>query len=180
MPRIAPVTAPTGPAKELLDAVQKKLGKTPNMMRALANSPAALKGYLELAGAVGGGLLNAKVREQIALAVAEVNGCDYCASAHSALGKMAGLAPTDIEAARRASASDTKTAAILRFASRLVESKGRASDADLSAVRAAGVNDAEVTEIVANVALNVFTNYFNHVADPEIDFPAVKTAGCAC
>ena len=166
----------TGKAKELLDGVKTKIGMVPNLMRTFANSPAALEGYMNFSGALGSGLLNAKLREQIALTVADANNCEYCLSAHTALGKMVGLNENELVSSRRASSADTKTNAALLFAHQIVVKRGEIDDTDLRAVRAAGFNDGEVTEIVANVALNIFTNYFNHVAQTVVDFPKVSLA----
>jgi uncharacterized peroxidase-related enzyme len=164
----------SGKAKELLDAVKAKLGMTPNLMRVMANSPAVLDAYLKFSGALGGGDLSAKTREQIALAVAQANSCDYCLSAHSAIGKMVGLTTDQILESRRGESSDPKTSAVIRFANQLVDARGLVSNADLDAARGAGLDDGAIAEIVANVALNIFTNYFNHVAETEIDFPRVE------
>ena len=163
-------------AQELLAAVKAKIGMTPNMMKTMAHSAAVLDGYLGLSGALGSGVLSPKLREQIALAVGQANSCQYCLSAHSAIGKMVGLQPAEIAASRRATASDSKSAAALRFVQELVVHKGVVDDGALSAVRAAGFTDAEVVEIVAHVALNIFTNYFNHVAGTEVDFTKVDVA----
>ena len=171
--QIAPENA-TGNAKELLDAVKGKLGLVPNMMRAMANAPAALNGYLQLNGSLAHGVLPAKTREQLALAISQENGCDYCLAAHTALGKMAGLTADQIRDSRRGNAVDPKTDALLRFARTVLETKGRVSGDDLRAVREAGYDDAAVVEVVAHVALNVLTNYFNHVADTDIDFPKAE------
>ncbi len=176
MPRlhqIAPEAA-TGKAKELLDAVKGKLGLVPNITRAMANSPAVLEGYLGLSGALGKGSLSAKSREQIALAVGQANRCDYCLAAHSAIGKMVGLTPDQILDSRRGTAIDPKTDAVIRFARKVVDERGQVSDADIAEVRAAGLDDGAIAEVVANVALNIFTNYFNHVAETDIDFPKVE------
>lgn len=162
-----------GPAKTLLDAVGRKLGLVPNMTRAMANSPAALKAYLEFSGALAGASLDARKRELIALAVGEVNGCAYCLAAHTAIGGSLGLPAAALTAARGATSDDAHTAAILRFARELVLRRGLVTDADLRAARAAGVTDAEIAEIVATTALNVFTNWFNHVAETPVDFPPV-------
>jgi len=173
LPLLDPVTTTTD-AKPLLDAVAKKLGRVPNLFRGLANAPSALKAYLDMSGALATSTLSARVREQIALTVGEVNGCDYCVAAHSAIGGMVGLSVEAQRAARAAKADDLRTAAILRFARALVLERGLVSDADLRAVRAAGVTDAEITETVGAAALNVFTNWFNHVAQTPVDFPAVE------
>ncbi len=174
---INPETA-TGKAKELLDAVQTKLGMVPNLVRALANSPAALEVYLGF-GALEHGSLSPALREQIALTVAQINGCDYCLAAHSAIGMMVGLSKEQVTDSRRATASDSQTATALRFAKAVVEKKGWASEEDLDQVRAAGFSDGDITEIIAHVAKNIFTNYFNHVAQVEIDFPAVPELATA-
>lgn len=167
-------TSATGKAKELLDAVQSKLGLVPNMTKAMANSPAVLDAYLALSGALSKGALNAKTREQIALTVAETNSCEYCLAAHSAIGKMVGLSAEQIVDSRRGTSVDPKSGAIVRFARQVVEEKGRVSNEDIAQIRAAGIDDGGIAEIVANVALNIFTNYFNHVAETEIDFPKAE------
>ena len=178
MPRITPVNPAeaTGKAKQLLTGVQAKLGITPNLMKTLAHSPAALEAYLNFAGNLAGGVLPAPFREQIAIAVAQANSCEYCLSAHATLGKMAGLTPEQIELSRESRSLDAKRHAGLQFAQKIVVARGEVSDPDLAALRQAGYNDAETAEIVANVALNIFTNYFNHIAQTEVDFPRVPVA----
>jgi uncharacterized peroxidase-related enzyme len=175
-----------GKTKQLLDGVQARLGAVPNLFRVLGNAPAVLEGYLNLSGALAGGSLDAKVREQIALAVAESNLCGYCLSAHTFLGGKAGLSESEIADARRAHAGDTRTDAILKFARTVVVQRGEVSDADLRKARAAGLGDSEIVETVANVVLNIFTNYTNHVARTVVDFPEVQpgngytVAACVC
>ena len=175
MSRIQPIqpAEATGKAKQLLDGVQAKIGMTPNLMKTLAQAPAALEAYLNFNGALGGGVLDAKFREQIAIAVAQANSCEYCLSAHTTIGKMTGLKPEELAASRHAQAVDPKQDAGLKFAQALVIHRGLVSDAALQGVRSAGFSEAEITEIVAHVALNIFTNYFNHVAQTEVDFPKV-------
>jgi uncharacterized peroxidase-related enzyme len=173
LPLIDPAQA-TGRAKELLGAVQKKLGLVPNLTRALANSPAALQGYLDLSGALASASLSARLREQIALTVAEVNACSYCLSAHTAIGGKLGLTPEQILDARRATAGEPKAAAVLALARHIVIERGEVRDADLRAARDAGVTDGEIAETVVTVALNVLTNWFNHVAATPVDFPKVE------
>ena len=168
--QLNPETA-TGRTKELLGAVKGKLGLVPNMTRAMANAPAVLDGYLQLSGALGKGTLPAKAREQIALAVAQANECDYCLAAHSAIGRMVGLTADQIRDSRLGTAVDSKTDALIRFARAVVDARGRVTDADLDDVRAAGFGDDVIAEVVAHVALGVFTNYFNTVADTTLDFP---------
>lgn len=164
----------TGHAKELLDAVKSKLGLVPNMTRAMANAPAALDGYLSFSGALSKGSLSAKQREKIALAVSEANGCDYCLAAHSTVGKMVGLTAEQIVDSRRGTAVDPKAEALLKFARQVVAKRGRVSDVDLANARKAGLEEAALVEVVAHVALNVFTNYFNNVAETDIDFPKAE------
>jgi uncharacterized peroxidase-related enzyme len=182
----------TGKTKQLLDAVQSKLGIVPNLTRVLANSPAALEGYLNFSGALAGGTLSAKVREQIALAVAEGNLCGYCLSAHTFIGGKVGLTAKDIADARQTNAASDKTDAILKLALSILVQRGEISDDALKAARNAGLTDGEIVETTANVALNIFSNYINHVARTVVDFPEVKpgepavpaeactTAGCGC
>ena len=172
---------PTAEAKVkgLLDAVQKALGITPNLFRVAAQSPAALEGLLGLNGALGHGLLRPRLRESIALAVAQANGCDYCLSAHTALGRGAGLNDSDLALARKATASDARSAAAPVFARALVDARGKVNDADVAAVKLAGFSDGEIVEIVAHVALNILTNYLNIAAATEIDFPVVRASEAA-
>lgn len=176
MPRIPALDPQTANAQAtaLLDAVQKALGVTPNMMRTMAQSPAVLDGYLALSGALGKGALGYKLGEQIALAIAEENGCGYCAAAHSAIGAGAGLSQTDIDAARDGHAATPRAAAAVTFARTVAELRGHVSDAEFATARAAGLSDGEIGEVVAHVALNIFTNYFNTVAGTDVDFPAVR------
>lgn len=170
IPAIPKETA-TGHVREVLEGVGRKFGMVPNMMRAMANSPVALDSYLQFGEKLGHGTLPAKVREQIALAVAEANWCEYCLAAHSAIGKMLGLTSDQIRDSRLASAVDPQVDALLRFVRRIVETHGRVSEDDVQAVRKAGYGDEAIAEIVANVAINIFTNYFNLVADTDVDFP---------
>jgi len=165
--------AATGKAKTLLEGIQAKLKITPNMVRVMASSPAALQGYLSFSGALAGGVLAHQVGEQIALAVGEQNACQYCVSAHTALGKMAGLSESESEAARSGHSASPKIEAALHFAHEVVAKKGLMADADFAAVRSAGWNDAEIAEIIAHVALNIFTNYFNNATEVEVDFPKI-------
>ncbi len=144
---------------------------TPNLVRVFANSPAVLQGYLGLNEGLGKGTLDVKVREQIALTVAETNGCQYCLAAHSAVGKMLGLNRDEILDARQGASSDGRVEVALQFAKIVVEKSGWVSDEDLDKVRNAGYGDGEITEIAAHVVLNIFRNYFNHIAETPIDFP---------
>lgn len=161
------------------DAIEQQLGMVPNMMRTMAQSPAVLEGYLGFGAALRRGRLPASLQEQIALAVAEINSCDYCLSAHTALGRGVGLSDDQIFASREARSSDPKAAAALHLARAVVERRGDLRDQDLASVRTAGYNDGDIAEIIAHVALNVFTNYFNRAARTEIDFPLVAAGQVA-
>lgn len=181
MIRIQPVNYETsiGKVRQLLEGVKSKLGMTPNMMKTMAQSPAVLEAYLNFSGALDHGTLNAGLREQIALLSAEINRCGYCASAHTAIGKMVGLGPDAIRAARLGHSADSKAEAALKFARTLIVNRGEVSNEDVQTVRDAGYTDGEIGEIVAAVALNTFTNYFNEIAKTEIDFPEVQVGVAA-
>jgi uncharacterized peroxidase-related enzyme len=167
-------TAPVA-AQPQLEAVRKQLGVVPNLFRVVANSPAALKGYLGMSGALASGSLPAPTRERIALAVAEINGCNYCLSAHSYLGRnLAKLSDAEIAANRYGGSLDPRADAAVRFAAKVARERGHVSDADVQAVRMAGYDDAQIVEIVQHVALNTWTNYINEVAKTEIDFPVAQ------
>jgi uncharacterized peroxidase-related enzyme len=174
--RILPVDPQqtSGKTPGLFDQVRARLGLVPNLFRVLANAPVALEGYLNFSEALAWGTLDGRIREQIALAVAESNLCSYCLNAHASLGRQAGLAPDEIASAIRASAADPHTDAVLKIVRAIVVQRGEVSDADLQHARAAGVTDGELVETVANIALNIFTNYINHVARTAIDFPEFK------
>jgi uncharacterized peroxidase-related enzyme len=164
----------TGKTKELFNAIQSKLGMVPNMMRTMGNSAAVLEGYLNLSGALGHGTLGAKTGELIALTVAENNTCDYCLSAHSFIGeKLVGIDVQTLASAREGKSNNAKVEAALKFAQTLLSKNGSVNDADVKAIKTAGYSDGEVGEIVAHVALNVLTNFFNKTANTEIDFPVV-------
>lgn len=162
-----------------LDAVEKQLGTVPNLFRLLANSPAALNAYTGLQGALGR-TLDLKTRERIALAVAQVNGCDYCLSAHTYLAQnVAKLGAEEIALNRRGRSADAEAHAAVSFAAAVARERGHVADDAITAVRDAGFSDAQVVEIVALVAENSFTNFLNEVARTEIDFPVVLAADAA-
>ena len=163
-----------GKAKTLLENVGKALGMVPNLMRTLAHSPAALEAYLGFGKALGGGSLSAKLREQIALTVTNVNACEYCASAHTALGKKFGLDASELKRNLQASSRDPKIEAALQFARSVVVRQGWVTDEELKHVREAGYSDGEIIEIIATTAITIFGNYFHHVAETEVDFPVVE------
>lgn len=168
-----------GKTKALFDGVQKKLGVVPNLLRTLGASPAALESYLSFSQALNGAGLDAKTREAIALTVAGVNACDYCASAHTAIGGSLGMAEDQLAENLQGRSGDPSLAAVLTFAAAVTRKRGLVSDEDLAELRRAGFDDAAAVEIVATVALNLLTNYTNHVAQTEIDFPKVETAAAS-
>jgi uncharacterized peroxidase-related enzyme len=164
----------TGETKRLFDEVQSRLGVVSNFLRVLGNAPAALEGYLNLAEALARGSFTVKVREQIALTVAVSNLCSYCLSAHTFAGREAGLTPKEIADASHVVAEIPKTDAILKLARNIVVERGEISDSELEQARTRGLTDGEIIETVANVALNILTNYVNHAARTAVDFVEVK------
>lgn len=152
----------------------EKGGMLLNIFRGMANSAAVLDAYLKFSGAMGNTKLDGKTRHAIALAVGQANRCEYCVSAHTLLGGKVGLDAESAKQARQGKASDPKTAAAVTLALAINEKRGNVSDADLAAARAAGLDDGEIAEVVALVALNVFTNYFNLVNESEVDLPKVS------
>jgi uncharacterized peroxidase-related enzyme len=171
----ASIDAAPAPARPQLEAVKKQIGSVPNLFRLVANSPAALEGYLGMSGALSKGSLPAPTRERIALAVAQINGCGYCLSAHTYMGKnLAKLSDAEIAANRQGGSLDPRADGAVRFAAKVVRERGHVTDVDVQAVRMAGYDDAQIVEIVQHVALNTWTNYINSVAQTEIDFPVAQ------
>jgi uncharacterized peroxidase-related enzyme len=164
----------TGKTNDLFTDIQKKLGFVPNMMRTMANSPYLLESYLNFSDTLGKGSIGAKLGEQIALVIAEQNRCEYCLSAHTAIGKIIGLTDTTIDATRNGDPIDPKTDAAITFAKAVAKKRGRISDADLNAIKEVGFTQGEIIEIVGHVALNILTNYINNTAGTEIDFPKIS------
>lgn len=165
-----------GPSQDLLGQVQAQLGKVPNLYRAMAHSREALAGYLAFRAALQTGSLTTREREQVALRVAELNGCTYCISAHAFRGKRLGIDAEELTRIRNGDATDPHESAVLRLATAIFQRRGGLTDAEVEQGRDAGVDDAQVAEIVAHVALNIFSNYFNHVARPDLDFPLIEAA----
>lgn len=173
---VDPKTAPA-PARNLLEAVQAQLGVTPNFIRVLANSPKALEGFLGLYGAASGFALDKATQERIALAVAEGNACQYCVSAHTAIGRHVGLTNDEMALNRRGGSGQARAAAVVAFAKALNDNRGEVTTAEFEAARAAGLTDGELVEVIAVVALNVFTNLLGKATRVEIDFPKVELLG---
>ncbi len=166
----------TDEQRELLNGIEQQLGMVPNFLKVFANSPAALKAFLGLHGIAGDGELDPQTRERIALAVAQQNGCQYCVSAHSAIGRKAGLDAAEIEASRAGTSRDAKAAAAVRFAHALVEHNGEVTTAELLAVRNAGYSEAAIVEIITHVGMNILTNILGKASRVDIDFPKVDLA----
>lgn len=178
MPRINTVelaNADTG-VQATLGAVKAKIGMIPNLFATFAQAPAVLNGNLALSDALSNGILTAAQREIVALAVSQYNSCHYCLSAHTLLGKGAGLSADAVLAARQGKGQSAIDNAVATLALRIVETRGQISDADLSEARLAGLDDARIVEIVGNVAHTVLTNFMNNVAQTKIDFPVVDVA----
>ncbi len=176
MPRIQPIDLDKAQpkAKALMEGAHKSLGMIPNAMRTMAHSPAVLDAYLGFGKALSGASISPQLREQIALSVAGENSCGYCASAHTALGTKLGVDTDELAANLKGLSRNPKTQAALEFARRIVIERGWVSDDDLQRVREAGYTEGEITEIVAAVAQNIFSTYFNHIADTDVDFPRVE------
>ena len=181
MNRLSLPTPEQAPAasRPLLAQIQQAFGSTPQMFRTVAHSPAALQAMWGFFGALGGGTLGARLGEQIAVAVADRNRCEYCLAAHTALGRKAGATAEEMRSAQQGESADPRTAAALRFALHLVEHRGQLKDADVQALRAAGFSEGEMVEILAHVALNLFTNYVNVAFQVPVDFPAVPLSRAA-
>lgn len=161
-----------GVVKETFDTLQRRIGKVPNILRDLGNSPAALQVYTGLSAAMKQAALTAKERESIALLVTQLVECDYCLSAHSAAARSMGFTEPQILDLRRGTPEDSRLRALADFTRAVVEQKGHVTDDQIAAFRQAGFTDGHIAEVVAAVAQNLFTSYFNHIAQPELDYPA--------
>lgn len=176
MARIEPAQNPSPEAQAQLDQVKANIGMVPNIFGTFANSPAVLDFYLQGSGALKNTSISSQLRESIALTVAGANSCDYCASAHTKIGEGEGLSAEELKNNLHGTSDDAKTKAALEFSKILVNTQGNPTDADVQALKDAGYTEGEVLEITAVVAFNIFTNYFNHVADTDVDFPMVSTS----
>ena len=176
MARVELLNASTASAESraVLEQIQQKFGAVPAMFQATANSPVALRSLWGGFVALAGGALSAKLKDQLAIAIADRNACEYCLAAHAALGQKAGVSALEVTEAQAGHSGDPRTAAALQFAVRAVEQRAQLTDTDFEAIRAAGFEDAEIVEILAHVALNVFTNYINVALQVPVDFPAVR------
>lgn len=167
----------SGAQRKIFDQIEKGFGGVPNMFKAIGNSTAALESMWSAFGALSKGKLGAKLGEQIAVHIADLNRCEYCLAAHTVLGQKAGVPSKDMTAAQGGESADPRTQAALAFAAKLVKNRGQVSTSDVELVKSAGFSEEEVAEILAHVALNVFTNYTNVAFDVPVDFPSVKLRG---
>lgn len=176
MARINTVTYETASAeqKALFDAIQSQLGMVPNFLKVFANSPAALKAFLGLHHIANDGSLDPQTRERIALALAQQNRCEYCLSAHTAIGRKAGLDSAEIEANRAGASRDAKAAVAVRFARALVEHQGEITTAELLEMRDAGYSESDIVEVITHVGMNLLTNILGKAGRVDIDFPRVE------
>ena len=179
MPRIPVHTVESAPADsraELKD-LESKFGKVLNIHGGMAHSPVVLQSYIALQRVIADyGSFDGRTREAIALAVANVDECSYCQAAHSAGGKAAGLTVEEMVQVRRDSVGfDAKLAVLLILAREMTANKGTVSDASWNQALEAGWSDTELTELSTHVTLNLFTNYFNHLVDTELDLPAAPS-----
>ncbi|MBF0123271.1 MAG: carboxymuconolactone decarboxylase family protein [Candidatus Omnitrophica bacterium] len=157
--------------KKILEGIKAKMGKVPNIYATIVHSPTTLEAMMGYSVGLKKGVLTPQEIESIALAVAQKNSCDYCLAAHTLMGKAAGLSPEDMLLARKEAAADPKRQVLVKLAVEITETKGRPTHKSLEAFRKAGYSDAALVEVVAWVTFNIFTNYINHVAETEIDFP---------
>lgn len=172
--QVVEIATATPEQKALLDAIQGQLGMVPNFLKVFANSPTALQAFLGLYGVANAGSLDALDRERIALALAQQNGCQYCVSAHTAIGRKTGLSSEEVTAARQGTSDDPTSAAVLKFAGSLMARHGEVSALELAEVRSAGIDDAQIVEIITHVGMNFLTNILGKASLVEIDFPSVK------
>jgi len=173
MSRLPMVVEPTrdDEQRQLLEQTERQLGRTPNLYRTMANAPVALQGYLAFREALSRGRFDARLREQLALAVASANGCDYCVAAHHLRATKIGIDAGELQQNRRGDAAEPFVAAVLQLAQAIVAKQGKVTDDDIAAARRHGLSDHDIAETVAHVALNTYSNWFNHVAEPDLDFP---------
>jgi uncharacterized peroxidase-related enzyme len=186
MPFLKPVSlASANPEqKKLLEGLKAKLGKVPNIYATVAHSPVALEAVLSHGAGLKKGVLSGKEIEAIALAVGQANECDYCVAAHTVIGQMSGITIDEALELRKGKSRDPKLDALIKLAVEITATKGHPGQKTLDAFLRAGYSEAALVEVIAWVAHNVFTNYFNHIAGTEIDFPpAPKITGeenCCC
>lgn len=162
------------PNTEIFEALEGKIGMVPNIYASMANSPVALKAILEFGETLKGGSYSLKEVEAIALAIAEQNSCQYCLSAHTAIGKSAGFSDEETLDLRQAKSGDAKLQALVNLTKDITVSHANPSQENLDQFFAAGYDHAAFVELIGLIALNTFTNYFNHINNTEVDFPQAE------
>jgi uncharacterized peroxidase-related enzyme len=180
MARIQPIDPrkAEGESKQVLDETKAMVGRLSNLIKTMAHAPSVLTAFLDFSGALNEGTLSPELRERIALAVGEAAECHYCVAAHTAISKMKGLDEEDILNSRKGKSGNKKEQAAIHLALKIVEKRGWISDDDFTEAKNADLSDAEIIEVVANTAINLFTNYFNHIVDPALDFPKPPPSDC--
>ena len=178
MARIEPIEPEhaTGEALDLLQSVKRQLGEVPNVFKVMAISPPVLKGYLAVSRSLTEAGLDPALREQIAVAVAGINQCDYCASAHTSIGRRRGVTRSELDLNLQARSADPKTESVFTLVKAILNRKGDLTDAELDNLRSVGFSDRELVELVIYIGVSAAANYLNKIAATEIDFPLVKTS----
>ncbi len=187
MPVIEPVVLDKANAeqKKVLEGIKAKMGKIPNIYATMAHSPSTLGAMLEYSAGLKKGVLGPREIEAIALAVAQANDCDYCLAAHTVIGKMSGLTLEETIESRQGRSRDPKMDALVKLAAEIVKTNGSPSQNAIDNFRKAGYGDAALIELIAWVCYDMFTNYFNHIAQTQSDFPPAPplkpdSGGCCC
>ena len=162
----------TGESKETFDAIKSQFGMVPNMMRTMGHSNAVLAGMLSFSNALSAGSIDHVLREQIALLVANITGCEYCNTSHSYVSeKILKMDAETINLAKEGRALDMKSNAALQFVNSLVSSGGNITDEEFSRLIEAGFTEQAICEIIAHTGFNIFTNYFCKTMKVKPEFP---------
>lgn len=159
--------------KSIYNGIQTQMGSIPNIFQHMGQSPSVLNAFFDLQKRGKELSLSPDIQEKIALITSETNKCNYCLAAHTAIAKHQGISLSAIAAARLAQTPNQKETTILQLAKAIVEKRGHLADHDIEVAKQNGISDKEIVEIIFCVTVTMFTNYFNHVADPEIDFPKI-------
>ncbi len=179
MPRIPVHTPDSAPesSRDELKALEATFGKVLNIHGEMAHSPAVLQSYVAIQQVIADyGSFDGRTREAIALAVANVDECSYCQAAHTAGGKAAGLTDDEMVAVRSGNVEhDPKLDALLALAREYTSNVGSVQDTTWQTAVDAGWTDEQLTELSVHVTLNLFTNYFNHFVQTDLDLPAAPS-----
>lgn len=158
-------------AQRIFDRLKASMGRVPNLYAAQAHSARGLGAKLALDTELSKGVFSGLPKEVIALAVAQINGCNYCLAAHTAVAKMRGASEAETLNFRRGTSSDPKLAALAALTQEITESRGHPSRQAVERFFAVGYDHAALVELIGLVALNVWNNYTNHLAQTPVDFP---------